>query len=149
MLPRVRWPVLIVFLVLTAAAAYVALARHPPPPFARLSERPWLLNIARDHWLHFGYCFLATVLLTAVLRDPSPPLSLVMGVMLLVSVGSEMIQGVLPWKRFDWYDVLANMVGSVLGGAVILLTKLLRRQRLPSGGKEPSGVPDSYELLPV
>lgn len=145
---QVRWPVLMVFLLLTIFAAYVALAPHPPPPFSGLNERRWLFGIAGDHWLHFGYCCLATSLLAVVLEDPVPPLSIVLGFMLLVSTGSEVLQGLLPWRHFDWYDILANIIGCGAGGALILVMRLLMSGSWQVG-KDPSVAPDAYELVPV
>lgn len=137
-----------VFLLLTIVAAYVALAPQPPPPFAGLNERRWLFGVAGDHWLHFGYCFLATSLLAIVLRDPVPPLPLVLGLMLLVSTGSEVLQGLLPWRHFDWCDILANIIGCSVGGCLAFTMRWLMSGNRPPE-KDSSVVPGAYELVPV
>ncbi|KAI8579471.1 hypothetical protein K450DRAFT_242315 [Umbelopsis ramanniana AG] len=35
--------------------------------------------------------------------------------MLIMSFGSEFIQGLLPYRTFDGYDIVANLVGSCIG----------------------------------
>ncbi|KAI9227159.1 MAG: hypothetical protein DHS80DRAFT_24556 [Piptocephalis tieghemiana] len=50
---------------------------------------------------------------------------------LLCSFGSEFVQGLLPYREFDWWDILANVLGSALGiGAAIGGEECVRRRRL-------------------
>ncbi|CAO1622365.1 unnamed protein product [Parajaminaea phylloscopi] len=80
-----------------------------------------------DKVLHFVCFFLATALFYAVWDvDESArrhsalwrrmPLILSFAVCLLVGgIGSEFVQALLPFKRFDPFDILANLCGSSLG----------------------------------
>lgn len=80
-----------------------------------------------DKVLHFGCFLLATALFYAVWDvDESArrhsalwrqmPLVLTFAVCFLVGgIGSEFIQSLLPYKRFDALDILANLFGSSLG----------------------------------
>ena len=54
-----------------------------------------------------------------------------LGISLSLSLGSEIIQGLLPISRvFDWFDVVANCVGVFIGTAIALLVDYGRRIRL-------------------
>jgi hypothetical protein len=53
-----------------------------------------------------------------------------------MGVGSEFVQGLLPYRKFDAFDILANLVG---GGPVLLLNqwyhkRILERKR-PTRGR--------------
>ena len=39
----------------------------------------------------------------------------------LFGLGLEIIQWFLPWRSFDWFDALANLVGSGVGSTLALL----------------------------
>jgi len=45
-------------------------------------------------------------------------LVLTAGVMVVLSVGSEVVQAFVPYRTFDTNDILANLVGSLLGVAM-------------------------------
>ncbi|PWN25253.1 hypothetical protein BDZ90DRAFT_85871 [Jaminaea rosea] len=80
-----------------------------------------------DKLLHFICFFLASLLFYSIWDVPSTtrrtspfyrylPLGLSFFVCFLVGgVGSEFVQALLPYKRFDWWDVVANLAGSSLG----------------------------------
>lgn len=82
-----------------------------------------------DKLLHFVCFYIATLLFyciwdvdTEVLRSaPSQfwqklPILLTFYTCFIVGgIGSEIVQGLLPYKIFDWADILANIAGCVLG----------------------------------
>ncbi|RKP12204.1 hypothetical protein BJ684DRAFT_21244, partial [Piptocephalis cylindrospora] len=50
---------------------------------------------------------------------------------LLCSFGSEFVQLILPYREFEWLDILANLLGSAMG--IVLAMggeECLRRRRL-------------------
>lgn len=80
-----------------------------------------------DKVLHFVAFFLASLLFYSIWDVPSTtrrtsvlyrylPLALSFFVCFFVGgVGSEFVQSLLPYKTFDWGDIVANLLGSTLG----------------------------------
>ncbi|RUS30673.1 hypothetical protein BC938DRAFT_479093 [Jimgerdemannia flammicorona] len=57
-------------------------------------------------------------------------LALTCTAMLLMSFGSEMVQGLLPYRTYDTKDIAANLCGSLLGiGLAVFLERWQERQR--------------------
>ncbi|KAJ3323846.1 hypothetical protein HDV06_006435 [Boothiomyces sp. JEL0866] len=49
--------------------------------------------------------------------------------MLLLSFGSEIVQGFLPYRQFDFHDILANVRGSGCGLTFAVICEYLYRAR--------------------
>ncbi|CAO3631504.1 unnamed protein product, partial [Mucor fragilis] len=66
-------------------------------------------------------------------------LILATSILLVLAVGSEFIQGLLPYRSFDGYDILANLVGGTTGIAISSLIDCLidrhRENKRRFGGK--------------
>jgi VanZ family protein len=108
-----RWAV--VLLLFGVLLLYIGL--HPNPIlFPRLNERH-VLGVAGDHWLHFWTFLILSRLVPRVIS----PFSIAWLVLIALAVGSELLQGICPWRTFDHYDILANSCGLLLGGASVWL----------------------------
>lgn len=69
-----------------------------------------------DKMLHFSIffilaCFLYFLWNLSVKRN----LILATSSLLFLAIGSEFIQGLLPYRSFDGYDILANVIGGISG----------------------------------
>ncbi|CAO0789427.1 unnamed protein product [Mucor circinelloides] len=93
-----------------------------------------------DKVLHFSIFFILAVFLyflwnLSVKRN----LILATSILLVLAVGSEFIQGLLPYRTFDGYDILANLVGGTTGIAISSLIDCLidrhRENKRRFGGK--------------
>ncbi|KAI8645144.1 hypothetical protein BD408DRAFT_429938 [Parasitella parasitica] len=72
-----------------------------------------------DKALHFSIFFIVAVFLY-FLWNLSVKRNLILATIILVvlAVGSEFIQGLLPYRAFDGYDILANLLGGTCGIAI-------------------------------
>lgn len=124
---EIRWYYLLVILKICILAIYIGIYPNPVP-FGGLNEQS-LFGIAGDHWLHFLFFVLLTVLLPRSFHHH--PLSyspMLLVILLFLAFASEFIQGMFPWKRFDWWDILANVIGVFIGSLVLLgLSKCARK----------------------
>lgn len=116
-----RWPVVVFVLLLSSLALYIAI--HPNPrPFAGLNQTQFL-HIAGDHWFHFGF-FLLLGVSVCWMSIPSIRWWWAIIPVMIATVGSEWVQSWFPWKIFDWWDVVANIVGCLVG---FTITALIQR----------------------
>ncbi|KAI9245777.1 hypothetical protein BY458DRAFT_528465 [Sporodiniella umbellata] len=78
-----------------------------------LGFTPIQLNI-NDKLLHFTVFFILSFFLY-FLWNMSIKRNLILGItsFVFIASGSELIQGTLPYRTFDMYDILANMSGIV------------------------------------
>ncbi|KAG2196557.1 hypothetical protein INT47_010396 [Mucor saturninus] len=93
-----------------------------------------------DKILHFTIffilaCFLYFIWNLSVKRN----LILATCLLLILAIGSEFIQGLLPYRSFDIYDIAANLMGGVTGiiasSTVDFLIDRKRENRRRFGGK--------------
>ena len=110
---RIRYRWLIINILIISLVAYIGLHPSPIPPFQNLNNHH-LLSIRGDLLLH-ALTFLILTLTIPLLTQPALPFSL----MIVGGMGAawltEFVQGLFPWKTFDWHDVVANAVGLVIG----------------------------------
>lgn len=99
-------------LAVTAAALVGSLMPRVPMPQAPFGDK--LVHAA-------GYAALA-VSWRLALQGPSA--ATLLGV-LAFGAAIECVQGLLPWRSFEWADMLANGVGAALG---LLAWSLIRRR---------------------
>lgn len=119
----------LVLTLLGLLGTYIAIWPNPVP-FGGLDERR-IVGIAGDHVLHMVAFALISLLLPHLLHDP-PPWTTLLTVLVGAAVLSEAIQALFPWKRFDWGDVLSNLIGVTLGCAVGWAVQAWRERRRPS-----------------
>lgn len=118
-----RWIVISSLFLLSLLAIYIAIYPYPYP-FINLNEKRWL-GLAGDHWLHFLYF---SILTTTLPWCTSPALSwwYPIPILAMATIGSEWIQSWFPWKQFDWWDVVANVIGLLVGAiTAISLEKIV------------------------
>ena len=75
-------------------------------------------KIEYDKLLHFGVCFLITLLLYPVIGWWS------IGTAIATGIGKE----IYDWKdygNFSWSDIVADLVGVVVGVIIITIIKIL------------------------
>ncbi|KAI8084847.1 uncharacterized protein BX664DRAFT_316372 [Halteromyces radiatus] len=94
-----------------------------------------------DKVLHFGtFCILSVFLYYLWNLSFRRNLILTTIILFALTIGSEFIQGLLPYRSFDWYDILANILGSFCGLMLAFLMDYLwtaRKAQLGrSGGKQ-------------
>ena len=95
--------------------------------FAR--ETPWSVG-QMAHFLGFAWMALLLWLLRPDLR-----VLRAVGVLVLLAVFSELVQGALDWREAHLADVQVNLMGAVLGLALgVLVTLLARAWRRLRGG---------------
>lgn len=102
---------LVLALAITTAALFGSLLPRVPMPQAPFGDK--LVHAA-------GYAALA-VSWRLALRGPST--AILAGVFAFGAV-IECLQGLLPWRSFEWADMLANGSGAALG---LLIWSLIRR----------------------
>jgi glycopeptide antibiotics resistance protein len=120
----IRWSLLL--LLFSLLLLYIGL--HPNPvPFGGLNERQWL-GVAGDHWLHFSAFLLLTLLVPKCVELSDG--WIFMG-MVIMAVGSEMLQGACPWRKFDYYDIVANFCGIVAASIIKAGCCSPRREHYP------------------
>ncbi|ORZ23314.1 hypothetical protein BCR42DRAFT_404469 [Absidia repens] len=69
-----------------------------------------------DKALHFStFCILTVCLYFLWNLSFKRNLILTCGVLFFLTIGSEFVQGLLPYRTFDWNDILANVFGSATG----------------------------------
>ncbi|SAM06457.1 hypothetical protein [Absidia glauca] len=74
-----------------------------------------------DKTLHFGtFCILSICLYYLWNLSFRRNLVLAGGILFILTIGSEFLQGLLPYRTFDWYDILANVLGSLTGLMIAL-----------------------------
>jgi glycopeptide antibiotics resistance protein len=99
---------------------YIGIWPHPVP-FDGLNEKR-IMKIAGDHWIHLiSFTLLAVLLPYATL--PRLPFKLTVVICVIGAFASEGLQGLCPWKRFDWFDVLANLLGISFGSITVIATE--------------------------
>lgn len=89
-----------------------------------------------DKWTHFVlFCGLGWVYLNTALRRSPTSLRRALlggwGAAVLMGLGSEGLQLLLPWRSGEWLDALANAIGATLALATFLFFQL----RNPSPSK--------------
>ncbi|WP_460047892.1 VanZ family protein [Sessilibacter sp. MAH2] len=102
------------FFVLIAFYLYIGVINVAGTPLASIN----------DLFMHAaGYCVsvFSAFLAYGLLREFWKVVCLIW----IFSVGVEIIQFVLPWRTFDWFDILANLGGLLVGFTIIQLTKPL------------------------
>ncbi|KAL7797229.1 hypothetical protein V8C37DRAFT_370400 [Trichoderma ceciliae] len=119
---RIRLPFAGVFLLLLLLAGYAGLSTLQ------------LGNYVNDKVLHFVTFFLLTVVFYWIVdTNRRRTLNMTLAVCtLILGVGSEFVQSFLPNDRdFDLYDIVANVVGSLLGVGVCAWyhKRMLERKR--------------------
>ncbi|MDP9142914.1 MAG: VanZ family protein [Pseudomonadota bacterium] len=72
-----------------------------------------------DKVFHFGYFLLLGVLAVLSQRQPLAALFAALGTVGL-GVLIEIIQWFLPWRSFEWLDILADTVGVLVGYALTI-----------------------------
>ncbi|CAO3613625.1 unnamed protein product [Cunninghamella blakesleeana] len=73
----------------------------------------------------------------------------------IAAIGSEFLQGLLPYRTFDWYDILANILGSSTGVLIAFIINYIlntKKERLGRQGgtqvaKDQMALMDDYEDL--
>jgi len=113
---RIRFPFAISFLILLIFSSSLGLLPHSSLPSTPAAARPYIPPQS-DKALHF-LCFFALTATFYFILDAARRrvihLTLVVCTLLL-GVGSEVAQGLLPNDReFDPWDVLANVIGSLV-----------------------------------
>ncbi|KAI8048779.1 uncharacterized protein B0P05DRAFT_339067 [Gilbertella persicaria] len=84
-----------------------------------------------DKILHFFIFFILAVFLY-FLWNLSVKRNLILATssLLVLAIGSEFIQGLLPYRSFDIYDIIANLLGGITGICLSSLTDyLINRHR--------------------
>ncbi len=114
---RPVWRALLALLYL----AITALALTPKPPEGLSTG--WDKS---NHLLAFGS--LAWVSVQAYWRQPRQWLQL-LGVLLAYGIGIEIAQHFLPPREADWQDVVADMLGALVGLGAAALTRRFASQR--------------------
>jgi hypothetical protein len=77
-----------------------------------------------DKWMHGGgFCAIAWLLCQSGLAEllaltPFLQRIILFGGLMLLSVGSELLQSILPYREWDWADVGCNVMGSAVGLAL-------------------------------
>ncbi|KAI8996937.1 hypothetical protein BDB01DRAFT_830574 [Pilobolus umbonatus] len=75
-----------------------------------------LHEVINDKILHFTVFFILAVILYCLWNmSVKRNLLLSMIVIMIISVGSEFIQGLLPYRSFDVYDIVSNVLGGICG----------------------------------
>ncbi|KIW30374.1 uncharacterized protein PV07_06123 [Cladophialophora immunda] len=112
---RIRFPFAITFVILLVFSSSLGLLPHSSLPSTPAAAQPYIPSQS-DKALHFICFFLLTLTFYFILdtsRRRVIHLTLIVCTLLL-GVGSEIAQGLLPNDReFDAWDVLANVVGSL------------------------------------
>ncbi|ODQ56571.1 putative VanZ domain protein [Saitoella complicata NRRL Y-17804] len=125
---RIRIPFAVSFLCQLPIAAWLGLAPS--------------LNISNDKVLHFFVFFILTTnfywIVDTTRRRVTHATALVC--VLGAGVGSEFLQGLLPYRDFDYFDIAANVAGS---GLALLLSswyhkRMLERKRMAKYGAVPT-----------
>ncbi|KAI8355077.1 hypothetical protein EDC96DRAFT_546188 [Choanephora cucurbitarum] len=95
-----------------------------------------------DKVLHFFVFFILSMLLY-FLWDLSIKLNTILAssILIIIATGSELIQGLLPYRTFDLYDILSNILGGLLGVSLsalsqYTLTQYRVKKRMSGGRKE-------------
>ncbi|CAO3593760.1 unnamed protein product [Absidia cylindrospora] len=93
-----------------------------------------------DKVLHFStFCILSVCLYFLWNLSFKRNLILTCGILFFLTIGSEFIQGLLPYRTFDWYDILANVLGSTTGLLLAFICdyawKARKEQNWRRGGK--------------
>lgn len=118
-----KWPIIVCF-ILCLLLAFFGFNRNE-------NIVPLLPSFLRhdDKLLHrIGFALLSFFMYFVWERQFARNTLATLGVMFLLSLASEVIQGLLPISRvFDWWDVLANCEGVILGTAIALLVDYGRK----------------------
>ena len=81
-----------------------------------------LFDIGLDKFIHLGtYLVLAAV--PALFFNPGAPLVRSILLVAAMSFGIEMAQDMVPGRLFSWGDVIANMLGVILGAVIGLYSR--------------------------
>jgi len=93
----------------------------------------WQLSLRLDYFLHFsayfGFYILLWLLCILNLSVPAFFFKWLIIVSLLLSVCTELIQLLLPYRTFNPFDLLSNISGIILGTAFFLIYKYLFRKK--------------------
>ncbi|KAI9476251.1 MAG: hypothetical protein EXX96DRAFT_610077 [Benjaminiella poitrasii] len=84
-----------------------------------------------DKLLHFFIFFNLGVMLYFLwnLASVKRNLALATAMLSIVAIGSEFIQGLLPYRSFDGYDIMANVLGGSLGLVLASIADYLIEKR--------------------
>ncbi|RPA77969.1 hypothetical protein BJ508DRAFT_309698 [Ascobolus immersus RN42] len=82
-----------------------------------------------DKFMHFLAFFLLTLTFYWILEGPRKRVVnlTIIVCLLIMGVGSEFVQGLLPYRAFDAFDILANLIG---GGLALLLNQWYHKRML-------------------
>lgn len=147
---RIRLPFAFAFLIILLLASSAGLLPHSALPSAPEAAKPYIPSQS-DKVLHFVTFFALTATFYFILdttRRRVTNFTLIICTLLL-GVGSEVAQGLLPNDReFDPWDVLANVLGSLgalgLAGAYHKRS-IERRRRAKYSALTGEGIPDDGE----
>lgn len=121
--PRWRAAWRLLFLALVAVASWLAFSPHPPPA----ADLGW---DKANHFAAFGT--LAFVGLQCLKASPRRRW-IVLALLLAYGILIEMVQSQIPGRDADAQDVLADMIGAVIGVAVhALVLRLIGRGTGPA-----------------
>ncbi|KAJ9211875.1 hypothetical protein DTO166G4_6527 [Paecilomyces variotii] len=148
---RIRWPFAGAFAVLILLSAYIGLLPHStasddgsgPAIPAHLQPNDKFLHLVTFFFLSLIFYWISDTTRRRNLHLTLLVCTLVLG------VGSEIVQGLLPNDRaFDPFDVIANVVGSL--GAIGLCSwyhkRMIERRRKARYGAFADGAGDDVEL---
>lgn len=87
------------------------------------------MKIAKDKKIHFSVCTIAAVAMMAFMRILSSPLDVAVVASqvssICLGVGKEYGDKASPSNHWDWYDLLADVVGALFGSLIGCLLWLL------------------------
>ena len=76
------------------------------------------MKIAKDKRLHFAYCMLIALFVTTLIGALSNwYCGTISGLLTAMGcgVGKEYGDNANPYNKWDWYDLLADLLGSIVG----------------------------------
>ncbi|KAI9301056.1 hypothetical protein BJ944DRAFT_208274 [Cunninghamella echinulata] len=120
--------------------------------FAPISVHEYI----NDKLLHFStFCILGICLYYLWNLSYRRNFILASVILFAISFGSEFVQGLLPYRTFDWYDILANIIGSSVGLLIAFImdyTWTTRKERIRRQGgtkvaKDQRALMDDFEDL--
>lgn len=114
--------------------------------FAKNEQVQWLQPFQNDKQLHLFVFFVLSFLVYFVWRKTLKKnviLSLVM--MYLISIVSECVQSLLPYRDFDWNDINCNLIGSSIGVFVAVLVDYLVKKGFSHSAVQ--SIPQSVNIV--
>lgn len=118
-----RWVFLII---LGGLVLLLYMGLHPNPVLVGGLDETSLLGIAGDYWLH-AIVFMVISMMVIVLSSTRH--SWIISLLVIMAIGSELLQGMTPWRVFDYYDIVANLIGIVVGLGIVGVMKAIQRSK--------------------